>query len=317
MKRILFNNKGSAVIFIAISFVVLLGFTALVTDIGMMVHRKSKLQVAVDAAALAGAYEIPKHTTKAKEVALQYAALNGAKKENVSVSFEESDNVIVVTATEKVNLFFAKVLGIKEGNVSVLAAATNETGKGLRPFGVDKKTYLEALNEEEDEDEEDGWVVLKVGVGNSHSGNFHALQLDDPGAKDYKNIILTGSETAYQIGDYVKTETGNMVGPTKDAIKDLIKLCEDTSTIDGGCTQEHYTNYVDSNGNVHKCPRVVAVPIIESMEVNGKDEVLIINFAEFFVESIRSKGGYTEVLGIFLGTIDLNSSTFRNVRLTR
>ena len=51
---------------VALLLGVLLGFAALVVDVGMMYTEKAKLQNAADAAALAGAQNLPNATTAKK-----------------------------------------------------------------------------------------------------------------------------------------------------------------------------------------------------------------------------------------------------------
>lgn len=55
MKKIFWNNRGMAIVYIAILLFVLLAFVGLVVDIGYMYVVKGQLQNAADAAALAGA----------------------------------------------------------------------------------------------------------------------------------------------------------------------------------------------------------------------------------------------------------------------
>lgn len=282
MWKYLKNNKGSTIVIITVVLVALLGFVALVTDIGNMVYRKSQLQNACDAAALAGAHELP-DTDKAEDEAKKYAEDNGVDLSSISISFGEEDKKIIVKAQEQVQFIFARVLGINQGDVSAQAAAIiaplSEVYNGLRPFGV-----------EDDAFEEGERVVLKTGVQDEEGGNFYPLALDGTGATTYQTTIVNGSNTGYSVGDYVSTETGNMVGPTKSAINDLIGLCDHSPE----CTPDSYEP---------DCPRVVTVPLIESMEVNGRDEVLIVGFAIFFVEAVTNSGGFTQVTGTFVEEI--------------
>ena len=54
------EERGQAMVIVALSLVVLLGATALSVDVGMQFNTKAKLQAAADAAALAGAQDLPK-----------------------------------------------------------------------------------------------------------------------------------------------------------------------------------------------------------------------------------------------------------------
>ena len=55
LSKTLRNEHGQALIITLISFTVLLGFVGLAVDVGYMFYTKRQLQVAADAAALAGA----------------------------------------------------------------------------------------------------------------------------------------------------------------------------------------------------------------------------------------------------------------------
>lgn len=72
------EEKGSVMVMVVISLIVLIGFTGLVIDGGQAYLTKSRLQNAADAAALAGAQSLPTAGTAAS-VAITYAGHNGMK----------------------------------------------------------------------------------------------------------------------------------------------------------------------------------------------------------------------------------------------
>lgn len=282
MFRYLNNNKGAIAVLVAGAMVALLGITALVVDIGLLVNRKAELQKACDAAALAGAQELPEDTASATTVATNYAVENGIASPTVTIT--DSNKKITVSAEEQVNFFFARVLGIDNGAVATSATAmvapVSEIYNGLRPFGVEKEEYVEGAE-----------VVLKTGAHDSDSGNFYPISLDGTGADIYKNTIINGSTNGFSVGDYVFTETGNMVGPTKTAIDDLLRQCTHTPE----CTSTSYEP---------DCPRVVTVPLVVwTGEESGKSKIEIVGFARFFLEGVRNNGGMTEVTGRFIEEI--------------
>lgn len=264
MKIEIDNDRGNAIIFLAISIAVLLGFAALAVDVGLMTYHKSKLQNAVDAAALAAAHEIPESTTLGESVAKEYLSNNGEDVGSLvshNIYFEESDQKIVVEATYKVDFFFARVMGKDSANVSVRAAATNKPASdevgGLRPFGVvwNKGTLFE----------EGKPLVLKIGSGDPDEtygpGNFGPVGLDGPGGKVYSDTILHGSDSSYSIDDKVDTETGNMIGPTLKALDDLKAAVE--------------AKYGPGS------PVIIYVPLVNTMDVSGTKPVTITGFASF------------------------------------
>jgi Flp pilus assembly protein TadG len=88
--------------------VTMIGFSALVVDIGNVALHKAKTQSVVDAIALAAAQDLP-DTVKATETAEHYAELNGIDPSKIQISFTNSNNSIRVKASENVDYFFAKI----------------------------------------------------------------------------------------------------------------------------------------------------------------------------------------------------------------
>ena len=86
LKRI--NNKGVAVVYIALLIVVLVAFVGLAVDLGYMYVAKGQLQNAADAAALAGATQLPDVTpyVKVKTEAEKFALANKAAGDDVVIT---------------------------------------------------------------------------------------------------------------------------------------------------------------------------------------------------------------------------------------
>lgn len=147
LKRLFRDEKGAAGIFMLLFlFMVILGFSALVVDAGMLYTSRRQMVTAADAGALAGAQELEKTLgltdalqiasikAKAIQIAKDTAIRNGAqgepiveiKKMNVEVGAGVSDyrDVIVVTPKKTDSLFFARMLGFNTQDVSASAVAT-------------------------------------------------------------------------------------------------------------------------------------------------------------------------------------------------
>ena len=81
MKKLLTRTRGESgqvFVFVAVILTALVGMAALVVDVGSWYQAQRKLQTAADAAALAGAQELPLEPSMAKTTAEQYAQLNYA-----------------------------------------------------------------------------------------------------------------------------------------------------------------------------------------------------------------------------------------------
>jgi Flp pilus assembly protein TadG len=138
MRTLIRNNdeNGQVFVFLAVMLVVLLGCAALVIDVGRAYLAKRHLQASADAAATAGALELP-DPIAAQTYAQNYSGLDGAKNDNNKLpsvsttvttkclSFAPCSpvNTVVVEQTTVVPTIFAKVLGIDQFTIKAKATA--------------------------------------------------------------------------------------------------------------------------------------------------------------------------------------------------
>lgn len=120
------EEEGSAVVLVALAMTVVMGFAALVIDIGIVAVEKWKLQNALDATSLAAAMDLP-DTAAAAATADQYIQLNGYDPTDISVSFKDANKTITISGTKQVKYTFAKVLGFDSTDLHVSASATGDT----------------------------------------------------------------------------------------------------------------------------------------------------------------------------------------------
>lgn len=277
------SKKGSAIIIFSLCLTVVLGMCALVIDFGRLVYEKAIISNAVDAAALAGAQELIFNKDNAAAVVNSYLEANGVDSLDAEVSVFDSDTKISVTVDREVNYYFARILGFDIGNVKAtgvaMCAPVIGVYEGVRPFAIEKQPLEFGLQ-----------YTLKEGGGDGYDGNYGALALSGNGASTYVNNIINGYEGHLRVGDYVETEPGNMSGPTAYGVNTLIDRCNHTPE----CTYNDY----DSN-----CPRIITVIMVETLEVNGRSEVVIAGFARFFLEEVTGSGRESIVTGRFLNTI--------------
>jgi Putative Flp pilus-assembly TadE/G-like/von Willebrand factor type A domain len=130
------NENGQVFVFLAVMLVVLLGSAALVIDVGRAYLAKRHLQASADAAATAGALELP-DPIAAENYALNYSGQDGAKNDNdklpsvattvvtkcISVAPCSPVNAVQVEQTTVVPTIFAKVLGIDHFTIKAKATA--------------------------------------------------------------------------------------------------------------------------------------------------------------------------------------------------
>jgi len=117
------RESGQTLVVVTLSLIALIGFLALAIDVGVLYSWRRNLQNAADAGALAGAGEICRgNPGSAISVAEAYAIENRADSAT-AIREGENLNIVRVTATADVSLFFARVLGIAESGVTAEAAA--------------------------------------------------------------------------------------------------------------------------------------------------------------------------------------------------
>src|SRR5881296_2663099 len=94
---------------------VLMGFTALVIDMGLFFEDRRHLQNTADAAALAGVAELPTNPTAAKSKAAQWAAKHGlSPAEITSIELRTTDypnDTLYVEMERQFSWVFGRVLG--------------------------------------------------------------------------------------------------------------------------------------------------------------------------------------------------------------
>ncbi|RPF55847.1 Tad domain-containing protein [Aquisalibacillus elongatus] len=310
LKRILSSDeRGGTLIFVVISLVVLLGFTALVIDGGRLYAEKSNLQKAVDASVLSSAYHYDEDDDAVLSEFKRMLKENGVPEDGGELSFtsrtgeegerifesnvDGTDYVITLTLTEQhllgevtrnKDLTFAKVINFDEADVyaSAMVEFAFITGsKQISPISIVDDDF---------EREEEYSLIISPG---NESGNFGYI---DVGVNPRYDAIIEGGEVS--VGeDKEYTNTGLSWGPLRDAVQDLIEMDEG----DDECNDYETAHY--------DCNRVIFVPIVETFEdANGKDLVTITGIAAFWLDRIEKDGNEKEVVGKFLDTLTVGES---------
>ncbi|HYE84536.1 MAG TPA: pilus assembly protein TadG-related protein [Clostridia bacterium] len=277
------NKKGSSSIILLFMVVGIAGLMTLTADAGLLYLEKSKLQNAVDSAALAAVSVYGDGQEKMLEEAFKYAELNGIPAERLTVEIQEDDNKVTVCSSKSVTLYFAKIFGISDADVAIRASAI--TGpivslKGIRPFGIEEQefTYGETY-------------TLKNGGGEGNTGNYGALALGGTGACAYRINLINGYDGhMIKIGDEIETETGNMNGATFDGINELLD-------------SDSFVHGEDLSQLEADCPRLIKIPVVDSFSVAGRTTVKVVGFAAFFLDDVVRRSGRTEITGRFVRRI--------------
>ena len=308
------KERGSVVVLVALSLTTLLGFCAIVTDVGLMYAEKAHLQNSVDAAALAGVQELPSNPTLAEQIAQDYASQNGVSA--VTVTFEANNAKISVQATQQVPTYFARIWGITEEQISASAKAMMVPPtelSGAVPLSIQEQDFVYGQKYELKSGGGSGtssWylddsmnnAVEISGAGSGTPGWYGALELSDTGANTYETDLANGYSGALSVGQILDVKHGNMSGPTADGIN--TRLSRDTSV-----PKNTIDNY-DRNA-----PQIVYIPIVRIISESGNSiqEVQIVGFAAFFLEGVAGNGNDSVVTGWFIRALASNGHTSANL----
>lgn len=299
------DESGQSMVVAAMVLSVLMGFAALVIDVGMIAIERGRIQNAADAAALAGAQMLPENPNAAIDDATAYAALNGIDEGEIaaiSVTTTDSANdTLQIELKREVEFGLARVLGLYSATVTVSATARTGgvVGAGaLAPFAVEESVFA-GLGQGDS-------ATLKYNATNSENGNFLPLALDAPGASEYEEnvkygslqrLCAVGSETG-GCSSIAETEPGNVVGKTRSAL-DWV-FANTTTSCDS--YEEVFSDHQYDESRLALVPlcnrftnptaesyRLILVPIIDEL-CNGKCNVNIQGFGLFFIESYSCGG---------------------------
>lgn len=140
-------------------------------------------------------------------------------------------------------------------------------------------------------------VVLKVGNPQQAiaPGQFFPIDLPPldctcgvdpvPGGDQYRWNISNCNQYSVGIGDRLAVEPGNMVGPTKQGVQELVDA-------DPGA----YWDGTGVQGSAFgKSPRVILVPFFDptSPPISGRNWVRVTKVGAFFIEGVQSNGNVT------------------------
>jgi hypothetical protein len=135
------EERGQGLILAAMAMVVIVGLLALVADGGLVLQERRQLQGAADAAALAGAAELPSSPSTAVQRALDYVERNGIDPDDpdttvqVTTPYEGDPGKIEVTISRNVGFVFGPVLGMDVAQVDARAVGES-SGSGGGGYGI-------------------------------------------------------------------------------------------------------------------------------------------------------------------------------------
>jgi Flp pilus assembly protein TadG len=333
------DERGQTVVLITVFMFVLLGMCALAIDVGLWYQDKRAVQSTADAAALAGASQLPVSWTTAQNTANSQFAKNKKPGDSAVVANTTnltSNDSVTVTVTRTSPSFFAKLLGTNNATIQATARATVESvtkvssNFDVMPWGVMRTTYVPGNQ-------------YTIYTDNSSSNNG-ALSLPYQsgtncppvsGSDPYRDEISgTLNACSISVGQAIDLNAGQNAGPTSQGLNTRISTWKPFNQIVQLVGNNTYT-ILDASTK-----QLVLIPIVVNMQggttwPNGSGQIKVVGFAWFVIESCGDLAHPTycqnsdgkQVNGRFvnvqdtdpltdLGSFDPNSGTNFQIELT-
>lgn len=176
-------------------------------------------------------------------------------------------------------------------------------------------------------------VVLKQGGPSTAIGPgvFQPVRIprfdgNSTGGDDYRNNIATCAGIPIEIGDVLESENGNMIGPTRQGVNDLIAL--DPNAQWDTNTNSVINSCATATPSCGRSPRIVAVPVYNTATYDttrrqGLPTFTIVNILGFFIDRMQGNNvvGYlTEAPGLVTSAnapIDPSAAFLYSIQLIR
>ncbi|GEM_PF-5230611 len=206
------DEKGSTLVLVAVMSAGLILMTGIAADVGMMLYRKTQMQAATDAAALAGASSLNDGTEAALDEAKLFAQHNGYPLQDGEVSMQGSSRV-QVDIERPVSLLLAPLLEL--GNVAIGASSVAEFKAyyGLRPLAISDQAYLPFVD-----------YVMRVGSAGGNIGMVKALDLSGGGTDTFERDLTYGSDTDVFAPSAIPTRAGSTNALTESAAAAILSM---------------------------------------------------------------------------------------------
>jgi Flp pilus assembly protein TadG len=311
--RDLRSVRGQTLPLIVFCMFSLIAVSGAAIDVGSWYQSKRSLQNAADAAALAGASQIPNSWSAATSTAAAEYTKNG--KPGDTTKYANTSNAapgdsITVTATRQAPTYFTRVFGFMGVTITATARATVSSfttvhsNQDIMPWGVMKGTYVPGQS-------------YGIYTDNSSSNNgalsipyVNGANCPVPnGANPYRDEIDgTLNACPVSVGEQLDVKPGNNAGPTRQGIDTRITTWKPLDQI-VQMNPSGQATVIDPTSK-----QLVLIPIVEDPNgatnwLNGSGWVRVVGFAWFV---ITGPPGYTDngktVTGVFVGLEDATTT---------
>lgn len=302
IKNIYHKQDGAVAIIVALGMIVLLGSSALVIDLGVSYHQASKLQNALDSAALAAVQELPATDTTTPEwmtaysMGNQFAAANGLDSVEILPIWKNSKITgVEAKGNVEIQYTFARVLGLEKGNVNRFATAEVQVVDGMSGL-LPLSATLESMNELLS-----GAISHTIYLkGGPQDKSFFG---DNGGWRGFWSIKnggfdVNGYPEMVRVGyDPVKTYPGVNSNATDEIYYNRMT----------GHESHTLENYMTTCPKGPNCPRILTIPIVEAL---SNQDLAVRGFASFFLEPaiLEDNGKIKSISATYIETINMPGS---------
>ncbi len=246
------KEDGAVMVIAALGLVVFLSVVSLVTDMGLKYHQKSKLQSAMDSAALAAVRYMPDEQT-ARSVALEYVEKNGFSADSVTIEFP-SDEIIRVSDSRESKTIFASLFKINSVQINAKAAARY----------VDKDVAIDFDYLMFHGDNSQFTLNGHYNIGGSIFGNGNVYA--DGGGSTVTGTIFSAGEAVYNQSSVTVNNLASMVNSQKMPDFDEM-IMAGVPIVDEGMFSKTYSHISKSNFYLNRYP--AGTVINSSVSING------------------------------------------------
>lgn len=322
IRRPLRAQRGQAMIMMAVMLPILIMFVGLVADTGIVYVTKARLQNTVDAAALAGAHQLPT-TSAAKDLACTYIIANkdqvpgmtgttgGICATKATVTFEDSNTIIKVESMRNVPTVFGSLLG--RPNTVVTARAKVKIGSVGRscvfPFFVgdavvkSKTPFVDRIFFTDNEATTAGGALNVENGGNGQGSRAVREAIQEAIASETctRSIIRQAVGSTGTIVETIEIEPGAF-SKFYDGFPEGMKAFEEAarSSPASSCPSSDLSNYVTQTGGVYNwketfntaaCPRLVAIPVAEHTTYKNNVAFNVLGFVPVYIAGVCPSSG--------------------------
>jgi Flp pilus assembly protein TadG len=302
-RRRLACSAGQTLPLLVLFMTGLLGVSGLVIDMGNLYEQHQQTQRIADAAALAGAGNIPSGAWAS--AAQANAATNEQPGDQVAVSFNGSDSV-TVTVTRKATTSFANLFGISSATVVSSATATiaalGQVQGHIAPYAVLRTVYANGT----------GTVLFNQNAPGTY-GTIDLPATDNTTGGSCSGDVIKGTPGNIQsvLGDTTDVGQVTLGGclsvksgasqPSANVINTLPgSLSTDLQPTGNGDYQLISQPWDDHNSLP---PRLLYVPIVDGLP-GGNGSTTVTGFSWFYATSASSGGSGLTITGVYT-TIEL------------